>query len=261
MKPFHELYEDVKAGIRALQAFDNPETPEAKREISRLLYDPDARLTKWVYELENYNHQKSPSKMEQQRAARVLEGIALASFARVVGKISIKSYRSPDAQHDLLITGNGGSWKGFCVHCRIDDKKRGVLVEAKSHRTRVSSSQFSRVCSNIDHTTLKGLVSLGIIFSLRGATGFPAGTSDKREIALRDSRLRQAVFFLITEVPIIVFDLEDLKQLSQPGGLPDLIELKVRELFMQCGQVSSRATGASLTEIDAPDYLAEFKPL
>jgi hypothetical protein len=41
----------------------------------------------------------------------------------------------------------------------------------------------------------------------------------------------------------------------------DLIELKVRELFMQCGQISSRATGASLTEIDAPDYLAEFNPL
>jgi hypothetical protein len=100
-----------------------------------------------------------------------------------------------------------------------------------------------------------------VIFSLRGATGFPASTSDEREITLRDARLRQAVFFLITEVPVIVFDMSDLKQLSTPGALPDLVERKVKELFMQSGQIASRATDHCPLEIDVPDYLVEFKPL
>ena len=78
---------------------------------------------------------------------------------------------------------------------------------------------------------------------------------------LRDARLRQAVFYLITEVPVIVFDINDLKQLSVPGALPDLVERKVKELFMQSGQIASRATGPCPIEIDVPDYLAEFKPL
>jgi hypothetical protein len=254
MKEFRET-------IEVLRASNQPEAWEAISELARDLYDPDIRLNDWVNELEGYDRKKSLSKAEQQRAGHVLEGIALVSFYRIKGANSLKSYRAPDAQHDLLITGNSGNWIAFCDYCRINSTKRGVLIEAKAHRKPVSSSQFSRVCSNIDHTTLKGLVSLGVIFSLRGATGFPASTSDEREITLRDARLRQAVFFLITEVPVIVFDMSDLKQLSTPGALPDLVERKVKELFMQSGQIASRATDHCPLEIDVPDYLVEFKPL
>jgi len=69
------------------------------------------------------------------------------------------------------------------------------------------------------------------------------------------------VFFLITDVPVIVFDMNDLKQLSTPESLPDLVERKARELFMQSGQIASKATNLCPVEINVPDYLAEFKPL
>ena len=260
-KPFAEFMKEFKEAIEVLRASGHPEAFEAISELARDLYDPDIRLSDWVNELEGYNSKKSPSKAEQRRAGHVLEGIALASFHCIKGVGSLTSYRAPDAQHDLLVRGKSGNWVAFCDYCHLDRTKRGVLVEAKAHRTPVSSSQFSRVCSNIDHTTLKGLVSLGTIFSLRGATGFPTDTSDKREITLRDARLSQAVFYLITNTPVIVFSMSDLKQLSIPGALPDLVECKVSELFIQSGQITSRATDSCPVEIDIPDYLTEFRPL
>jgi hypothetical protein len=69
------------------------------------------------------------------------------------------------------------------------------------------------------------------------------------------------VFFLTTEVPVIVFDMNDLKQLPTPGALPDLVERKVKELLMQSSQIVSKAPGSCPVEIDVPDYLNEFRPL
>ena len=260
MKPITQVIKEFKDTIEILRASNDPEALNAISELARDIYNPDVRLTDWVQELEAYDSKKtSPNKTEQMRAGNLLEGIALASLYGIQGVSSLKSYRSSDAQHDLLVVGNSMFWMSFCDYCHIDRIKRGILVEAKAHRKPVSSLQFSRVCSNIDHTTLIGLVSLGIIFSLRGASGFP--NRDAGTVTLRDARLRQAVFYLVTKIPIIVFNIYDIKQLSMPGSLPDIVERKVRELFEQSGQILSKGENHCPIEINLPNHLQEFLPL
>jgi hypothetical protein len=211
--PFDYIVKEAGRFRDLFLACPDPRSPAALMDFAGSWYAPDARLPKWIDELESYDCGTSSSMAARERIGRVLEGIAFASFACIKGVSLLSCYRAPDAQYDLLVVGEGHNWKAFCNFCRIDSTKLGVLVEAKAHRKRVSCEQFSRVCSNIAHTSLIGQIGLGVIFSLRGATGFPTRASHEREISLREARLRQFAFYLTTQIPTIVFDLHDIKQL------------------------------------------------
>jgi hypothetical protein len=189
-----------------------------------LLYTPDSRISPRIEELTELAAEPKPTADQRRQAGVLMEQVAYLAFRGLLGHDVIKSYRSAGPQIDLLVSGSGTAWRLLCSTLRIDVNKRGILVEAKARKSRVDDQDFARLCALLESTSMTS--SLGVFFSLHGATGFAKG----ERAALRHARLRQVLHFARCRTPVIVFDLGDLQKLTTNGSLVRLLEQKIRDV-------------------------------
>lgn len=191
------------------------------------LYRPSPRLTKELDSfVRDYKRRAQLTASEIQKLGYRLERIIVLAFGQLRGLTSIKSYPTPTAQHDLVVTGESQVWKVLARHLGLG--QRGILVEAKARESKVADKEFARLCAILQLDFAKE-VGLGVFVSAAGASGFPA-RKQPRQGALKAARLRQALFYAASRKPVIVFDLADLRALKQPGGLIRLLTRKIRDV-------------------------------
>jgi hypothetical protein len=163
----------------------------------------------------------------------------------------MKSYQSAGPQHDLFIDGVSPEWQALCRYLKMDSPVRqGIVVETKAIGSRLADHEFARLCSVLDHNLIHA--GLGIFFTLNGASGFPRHPEGPTRV-LRDSRMRQVIYYAKTSIPIVVFDDSDLKQLVSSGALPILIRRKVKEVAELTGLPTHPVK--EWRHILLPDYL------
>lgn len=218
-------------------------------------YTPDPCITEYLDELKNFLEIDNPTKQLRRETGYLLEKILVVAFKGLVGYSEIKSYRSGSCQLDLLISGDGLQWNSICnlIH-QANEFSRGIIVEAKAERSRVSSAQFSRLC-NIMNINFCNTVGLGIFFTLEGASGFPA-KGGSRVIGFKDSRLCQLLFYAKTNKKIIVLDKNDILELDRNGSLIRIIISKVKEIEEASGLPT--VSTEEIIDIDLPDYLKDI---
>ena len=218
-------------------------------------YNPDPCITEYLDRLKDFLEIDNPTKQLRRDAGYLLEKILVVAFKGLVGYSEIKSYRSGSCQLDLLISGDGVQWQSICnqIH-QTNESSRGIIVEAKAEKSRVTSAQFSRLC-NILNITFCNTVGLGIFFTLEGASGFPM-KGGNRVTCFKDSRLCQLLFYAKTNKKIIVLDKNDILELDRSGSLIRIIISKVKEIEEASGlpTVSSEEP----IDIDLPSYLKDL---
>lgn len=242
-----ELVETIIISLDLLER-DDPST----NHLFSYLYQPHPLFAKLLLDLQSYTKKEQPSKQEREDAGRLMEQIAGAAFSRLKGVSSLKSYQSAAAQYDLLVSGDTASWLVLTKKLYMQDDRRDILIEAKARKDKLTDREFSRLIGILEtHLTIVGL---GVFFTLRGATGFPKpGTSQR---SLRDCQLRQALYYAKTEKAIIIFDIQDIASLNEPGALPRLIARKVRDLSELSG--SAPNTSPSPTEVNLPPHISSI---
>lgn len=203
---------------------------EGENDIA-LWYHPDPRLKAKVDNFSAYC--RGDSGLTPQKAGYLLEEIISLIFYSLKGVKHIKSYQSSGPQYDLLVYGDE-FWKVVFSRCKLPAEKYGILVEAKAEKERIPEKYFSRLSCIINDNFSK-TVGLGIFFSVNGASGFPKSNDPKRRRCVADSRLRQVITYAKHGIPIIVFDLEDIVNICEPGSLIKCIESKVRDIEQLTG--------------------------
>lgn len=216
--------------------------------LAPLLYRPDRRLEATVRQLKPFV--RGERKCDR-TAGVLLEQVATMAFGGLVGWDVLKSYQSLGPQIDLLINGNDAAWLGLCRFVRMDEHRRGILVEAKAVGKSVGDSIFARLCAL--SANMETTVSLAVLFTLNGASGFPK--EGGKEASLRHARLRQVLHHSRTRTPVIVFDWDDIVTLKEPGSLPRIIERKIRDIeelsVWRLPKVEHR-------EVDLPKHLTDI---
>jgi hypothetical protein len=236
-------------------------TPKDKEPLYSMLYTPHARLGVLLGQLADYLKKPKPTPRQQQRAGKIMERITCAAFSGLRGYNHVASYRSPGFQVDLLMNGTELHWRGLCSTLRIDKDRRGILVESKARASKVTDAQFSRLCALIHHN-YPSSVSLGVLFSIKGATGFPkkqktpTPQQKKRLLHLRESRMRQVMFRASTGIPVVVFDWADIQAINKVGALPRILEQKIMEIEALS---SLPLTPGEHASCDLPPYLADLE--
>lgn len=219
--------------------------------LAAYLYTPSGKIREKLDELDAYSRKKKPSLKETQAAGQLMEQIVLLAFTGLLGWNTVKSYSSPGPQYDLLINGSGPLWQHVCTYLRIDLEKRGILVEAKATSGVVGDPTFARLCAVI-RDNVSNIVSLGVFVTMKGASGFPTKDA-KRQGALLDSRLRQVLFHAHHGTPIVVFTMDDLQELDEPGALIQLLERKVADISELSGKEIAKCDVAC--DVDLPTHL------
>ncbi len=231
-----------RIGSESAQLFD-------KWDLAEYLYAPDAAL---VSRISDYNRwrelkeAKDPGHKEE-NPGHLMEEIALLAFRCLKGWESVRSYQSYGPQHDLVISGSEGPWVLLMVYLHLPPTGRTIVVEAKNPSRTVSDQQFSRLCSIIQNKFI-ATCHLGVFITRKGAAGF----SNRR--SLRDARATQALFHAKTEKFVIVLDNQDLQQLTREGGLPRVLESKIRDVE-NASSVPSEVDDA-WKSIELPPHLA-----
>jgi hypothetical protein len=240
----------------ALAFFEAKPDGVARHSLATVIYQPDARFAPLLARLRTYIANPPTTLEQQQDAGRLLEQIATVAFDCIRGRDVIKSYRSAEAQYDLLVNGTPPAWDPFWRFTRLEHEGRGVLVECKATKSRVGAPVFARLCDAVAHT-FQSTVALGVFFTLSGATGFPT-KGNPRQQKLGDARLRQVLFYAATRKPIVVFDQDDILSLSEPGSLLVLLERKIRDIEEISGLPSAPASHS--VEVDLPKHLKDLLP-
>ncbi len=184
---------------------------------------------------------------------RLMEEIALLVMKCLKGWSSIKSYQSFAAQLDLVVTGDSPDWKALMSLLHLPWEQRTIVVEAKYLTSKVKDHQFSRLCS-ILHTSFAAQASLGVFFTVRGATGFPNRSQTLR--SLHDAQATQILFHARTNKYVIVLDETDIQQLGEPGTFPRLLEQKIRAVEEWTGR-SVQLINPDTVEVQLPAHLAQ----
>ncbi len=99
---------------------------------------------------------------------------------------------------------------------------------------------------------------LAVLFTHKGATGFPEPTStgkQTRQRALRDAQATQVIFHARTQKYVVVLAEDDIKQLDQPGALPKILYAKMRAVEFWTGLPLE--FDEEWQEIDLPRHLAQ----
>jgi len=222
--------------------------PKKAGVLAPLLYEPRARLPGLLQDLEVFVAKANPTREERVAAGILLEQLMLVTFAGLRYD-TIASYQSAGPQIDLLVNGSELTWQSVASYLRIDPQRRGIVVEAKATEAPVSTAQFLRVCA-LMQVNLATTVSLGVFFTIKGATGFP---DEVRRRSVSDARLEQMLFMARHRLPVVVLDLDDIRQLNAPGALVQILAAKVQEV--------EACTGMRLEMVDArclpdlPDHL------
>jgi hypothetical protein len=218
----------------------------------RIWYHPDSRIQEKISRLRSYCDGNLT--LSSQDAGCLLEEIVYLVFSSLWGIKSIKSYQSPGPQHDLLVFG-GDFWRIIFSRCGLPQEKFGILIEAKAEKSKpVKEAYFSRL-SCIIKDNFPNQVGLGIFFSISGASGFPKSGVRKRQRCIRDARFRQVITYARYKIPIIVFDLDDIVAIQEPGGLIEQIEAKVRDIEELSG-FKNEVIADDVIETDLPNHLS-----
>lgn len=244
----------VKQIMEGLQQIDI-DSPAVNPLIS-FLYIANPILEEYLFQLRTFLDLEKPQKEEITKAGYLLEEIALICFCGLAGFTSVKSFRSPSSQYDLLISGDTLHWKSICKFLYLDFNQRDLFIEAKAITAPLSDSQFARLCSimslNLTNT------GLGIFFTLNGASGFPK-EGEARQQKIGNARLRQVVFHASTKKAIVVLDKNDILTLNQNGSLITLLIRKIRDLHELSGFPT--APIEELVEVDLPESPSQLKQI
>ena len=220
------------------------------------LYIPSPHLDKYLDQLKIFLDLPKPKQEEITKAGYLLEEIALICFCGLRGCTNVKSFRSPSAQYDLVISGDTKLWKSICEFLFLDFNQRDIVIEVKATTDSLSDSQFARLCSimslNLTNT------GLGIFFTLNGASGFPKA-GDSRQQKIGNARLRQVIFHASTKKAIVVLDKNDILTLNQNGSLITLLIRKIRDLHELSGLPT--APVEELVEVDLPKSPSQLKQI
>ena len=218
------------------------------------LYVPDEALVNRLQDFERWCETR-----DGEDPGHLMEEIAFLAMRCLKGREAINSYQSYAAQHDLLISGSTAAWFLIMEHLHLPTDGRTIVVEAKNLDQRVTDAQFSRLCGVIQNK-LQATCHLGIFFSREGASGFPKPPNredeETRQRVLRDARATQVLFHARTCKFVIVLDRNDLRLLSQSGGLLRVLEAKIRD--------AEQGSGVSLQfdeqwdEVDLPGHLSQY---
>jgi hypothetical protein len=249
-----QLEATLYAIIEAWRA--NPGYRATKLE-AKVYYRPSPKLAPKLAKLKKLMRIRRPTSAERLALGQTLEAVAHLAFSSISGCDTVKSYQSAGPQIDLYVSGNSLDWFNFCRFIGIE--KRSILVECKAIAGRLEDKQFSRMC-DVLCTNFSSSADLAVFFTLRGASGFPAKAADKKkeptpERVLRDCRLRQALFFARQSKAVIVFDLDDLVQLTRDGTLPILLHRKILEIELATGLPTKKASEVDLL---LPKHLAKL---
>lgn len=182
------------------------------------LYVPSQKL---ISRINEYNNWCKIKKGED--PGKLMEEIALLVFRCLKGWDTLESYQSYAPQHDLVISGSKGSWFLLLDYLHLPRSGRTLIIEAKNLESKVTDNQLSRLGSIIQNK-FESTCHLGIFLTRKGATGFTY-----RRV-LRDARATQVLFHAKTNKFIVVLDHEDLQKLTKKGGLPRILEAKVRDV-------------------------------
>lgn len=230
-----ELIEKFTETIGILSAQPEGElSEEVCTQFAPFFYTPDTRLPSFLSELSEKIKQSDLEKSEKPRnfhvqIGQLLEKIAYICLNGLQGVTSIKSFQSPGPQYDFLVAGDGPQWKGLCDLLYLDFNRRDILVEIKATKKKISDEQFARLCSLLD-LNLFNTGGIGVFFTLSGASGFPSSTDNNRQRSLKNARLRQVMYKVSREKPIVVLDQNDIFELDKPGSFVELLIRKIREL-------------------------------
>ncbi|MCB2167587.1 MAG: hypothetical protein KQI78_08000 [Deltaproteobacteria bacterium] len=225
---------------------------------SAILYTPDKKLSDYLAKLEieiDKRNKRLPDALSNSGIGKLMEQIAFLCFKGLIGYSEIKSFQSAGPQYDLIVTGDSVEWAFLCELLLINGCK-DILIEVKAEKNPIKDQQFARLCSLLGHN-LSSSGGLGVFFSLKGASGFPDRNSPTRQRSLSDARLRQAIFMASCKKPIIVFDIDDIYQLTKNGSLFIMLRNKIRDVE----QLSGLAVGApieNLKQCDLPKHLLEL---
>jgi hypothetical protein len=224
--------------------------PDSATETAKLcsyLYVPSPRLPALIEELEMT---PSTSATRIQRG-RLMEQVAAALFTGLRGWTQIRSYQSAAPQYDLILSGDGARWSTFIKTIFGQVERRALLVEAKATKDKLTEAQMSRVCALVaTHLRTVGLVAF---VTISGATGFGAKAGRSRSVS--DCRLRQLVFYAGTSVPVLVFDLNDLKRIAAGENFIRLLVSRITELAELAGVADG--TEAEPEEVEVPPHIAQ----
>lgn len=233
----------------------NADDPAADR-LASYLYVADGRISGYINQfkvlLSNIEDSQFSSQQKQtfrQEAGKLLEQIAYLSFKGLRGASVFKSFQSAGPQYDLLVAGDDSDWMAISKVFYINMSNRDILIEAKARRGKVDDQDFARLCSLMELNI--STASLGIFFTLSGATGFPDSNA-ARQRCLRDAKLRQVLFYNRTGKMIIVFTKEDIFSLAENASLTQLIIRKIRDLRENTGRP---VPTIDIQEIDLPEHL------
>jgi hypothetical protein len=213
------------------------------------LYTPDDKL---ISRINDYN-QWCLSKTGED-PGQLMEEIAFLAFRCLKGYQSIQSFQSYAPQHDLVISGNDGSWSLLMDYLHLPQSGRTIVLEAKNldDDVKVDDKQFARLCGIIDNK-FASTCHLGIFVTRNGATGF----SFTR--VLRDARATQILFHSKTDKFVVVLEHDDLQKLIQQGALPKILEAKIRDVENASNApLEIDETGDNWVEIKLPEHLAKY---
>lgn len=220
-------------------------------KLASYLYIVHPKLQEYLEKLEQDLQIANPNLQER---GKLLEKIVFLVFKGLKGVTRFKSFQSASSQYDLLVSGDGEKWMTVCKILYLEFDKRDIVIEAKAKQSKVTDQDFARLC-NIMELNLTNS-SLGIFFTLEGATGFPK-ENDSRQRSIRDCRLRQALFHAKTGKYVIVLDKNDIFSLGENGTFIRLLTRKIRDLQELSG--IPIVPVESWQEIDLPQHLKELE--
>ncbi|MFZ5896446.1 MAG: hypothetical protein ACOY0T_35660 [Myxococcota bacterium] len=245
MSTADEIVEQVLAGLLKLDARD-----AAVDCFGPYLYKPRPEIRKCLDEIEEFVRLARPTTEQAQHIGYKLEELVVFAFSSLRGWNEILSWESAGPQIDLEIVGNGPRWETLSKHLLMNNGGNAILVEAKAKKKPVTESDFARFCAILDHNCSQ-TVGLGVFVTLRGATGFPKRGVIRKKLG--DAWLRQALFHARTRKPVVVLDIEDLRQLPLDGALPRILRAKIFDVERLGGLSTSAGVGA--TRVDLPPRL------
>lgn len=239
-----------------LQKYGKNIPEEAVNHLAANFYIANPILSEYLSRLQVFLELPNPTKREVTKAGYLLEEIAIICFCGLVGYGNLKSFRSPSAQYDLVISGDTRQWETIIGLLYLNLNQRDIVIEAKAIKKSLSDSQFARLCSimslNLTNT------GLGVFFTLNGASGFPK-EGDSRQQKIGNARLRQVLFCASTKKAIVVLDKNDILSLNQNGSLITLLIRKIRDLHELSGLPI--APVEELVEVDLPESPSQLKQI
>lgn len=240
-----ELVQDLIALVEQVP----PDEPEAGTLLG-CLYTADPRLAAKLAFLEAYDSTGGDSKL----AGDTLEQVAWLAFGGVGDQQPPRrdSFRSTGPQYDVLVHGDSPAWITAMRLLGLQLGRTDVLVECKAERENLNDQTVCRLCALIEGG-LAATIGLGVFFSLRPPTGIHASQT---HVTASAARLRQLLFLAQRQIPIVVLDLVDLRELTRSGTLLLIIRNRIREL----AEISARPP-VRLDDPQAcalPSHLAEL---